>query len=70
MHFLLPTLQAYVLTSDPPQEHEDDTIEQTQQRRKWDNDDYICLGYILNSMYDSFFNTYETVLCTGVVDLL
>ena len=29
MYFLLTTLQvAYVLTSDPPQEHDDETVEQ------------------------------------------
>ena len=62
MHFLLATLQvAYVLTSDPPQEHDDEIVEQIRRRHKWDNDDYICRGHILNSMCDWLFDTYQTV---------
>ena len=62
MHFLLTTLQiAYVLTSDPPKEHDDETIKQIRRHHKWDNSDYICHDHILNSMRDSLFDTYQTV---------
>ena len=62
MHFLLTTLQvAYVLTSDPPQEHDTETVEHIRRCQKWENDDYICRGHILNSMRDSLFDIYQTM---------
>ncbi|GKB85934.1 zinc finger, CCHC-type containing protein [Tanacetum coccineum] len=30
-------------------------------REKWENDDYICRGHILNGMSDSLFNVYTNV---------
>ncbi|GJV31762.1 zinc finger, CCHC-type containing protein [Tanacetum coccineum] len=49
MHFLLTTLKvAYVLSTPRPEFVEEETLEQTRKRYKWDNDDYICRGHILN----------------------
>ncbi|GJR41593.1 hypothetical protein Tco_1309696 [Tanacetum coccineum] len=43
MHFLLITLKvAYVLSTLRPEFVEEETLEQTRKRCKWDNDDYIC----------------------------
>ena len=43
MHFLLTRFHvAYVLTSRPPQEHDNETVEQIQHHQKWENDGYIC----------------------------
>ncbi|GJR25605.1 zinc finger, CCHC-type containing protein [Tanacetum coccineum] len=50
------------LTSTPiPEFVEDETLEQTRKRCKWENDDYICRGHILNSMSDAFLDVYQNV---------
>ena len=60
MKFLLTTLKvAYVLNTPKPQETEAETIEQLRQRQKWDNDDYICTGHILNGLSDALFDVYQ-----------
>ncbi|VFQ77953.1 unnamed protein product [Cuscuta campestris] len=62
MHFLLTTLKVvYVLSTPMPQIMDDDTLEQTRKRCKWENDDYICRGHILNGMSDSLFDVYQNV---------
>nr|GEZ97033.1 hypothetical protein [Tanacetum cinerariifolium] len=38
----------YVLSTPSPKWHEDETLETTRKRMKWENDDYICRGHILN----------------------
>ncbi|GKB56164.1 zinc finger, CCHC-type containing protein [Tanacetum coccineum] len=49
MHFLLTTLKVvYVLTTPMPELLEDATVEAIRRRAKWENDDYICRGHILN----------------------
>ncbi|GJW25284.1 hypothetical protein Tco_0039095 [Tanacetum coccineum] len=49
MHFLLMTLKVvYVLTTPMPELLEYDTLEAIRIRAKWENDDYICMGHILN----------------------
>ncbi|XP_074337415.1 uncharacterized protein LOC141674603 [Apium graveolens] len=40
---------------------EEETVEQTRRRCKWENDDYICRGHILNGMSDSLFDIYQNV---------
>ncbi|GJR49213.1 hypothetical protein Tco_1399734 [Tanacetum coccineum] len=40
---------------------EDDTLEAIRRRAKWENDDYICRGHILNGMSDSLFDIYQNV---------
>nr|GEU54240.1 zinc finger, CCHC-type [Tanacetum cinerariifolium] len=40
---------------------ENPTIEQVRKRAKWDNDDYVCRGLILNGMSDSLFDIYQNV---------
>nr|GEV07736.1 putative reverse transcriptase domain-containing protein [Tanacetum cinerariifolium] len=37
------------------------TVEQVRKRAKWDNDDYVCRGLILNGMSDSLFDVYKNV---------
>ncbi|XP_047974718.1 uncharacterized protein LOC125216966 [Salvia hispanica] len=49
MHFLLTTLKVvHVLTTTMPEPTEDESLEQTRMRLKWENDDYVCRGHILN----------------------
>ncbi|GJZ70130.1 hypothetical protein Tco_0633680 [Tanacetum coccineum] len=50
MHFLLSSMSVvYVLTTPMPEEGGDDaTVEQIRKMAKWDNDDYVCRGLILN----------------------
>ncbi|GJW76654.1 zinc finger, CCHC-type containing protein [Tanacetum coccineum] len=62
MHFLLTTLKVvYVLTTPMPELMEDSTVEAIRIRAKWENDDYICRGHILNGMPDSLFDVYTNV---------
>ncbi|GKE75882.1 hypothetical protein Tco_1537923 [Tanacetum coccineum] len=59
MHFLLSSMSiVYVL---PFEDGENATIEQIKKRNKWDNDDYVCRGSILNAMTDSSFDIYQNV---------
>ncbi|GJX29350.1 zinc finger, CCHC-type containing protein [Tanacetum coccineum] len=51
MHFLLTTLKvAYVLSTPRPKFVEDETLEQTRKRCKWDNDDYNMSRHHLNGI--------------------
>ncbi|GKC80970.1 zinc finger, CCHC-type containing protein [Tanacetum coccineum] len=62
MHLLLTTLKVvYVLTTPMPELLEDATVEAIRMRAKWENDDYICRGHILNGMSDSLFDVYTNV---------
>ncbi|GJX01343.1 zinc finger, CCHC-type containing protein [Tanacetum coccineum] len=68
MHFLLTTLKVvYVLTTPMPKLVEDAIVEAIRIRAKWENDDYICKGHILNedSLSKKFlvsnFNNYKMV---------
>ncbi|GJX72669.1 zinc finger, CCHC-type containing protein [Tanacetum coccineum] len=62
MNFLLTTLKVvYVLTTLMPKLVEDATVEVIRIRAKWENDDYICRGHILNGMSDSLFDVYTNV---------
>nr|GEZ22597.1 40S ribosomal protein S14-2 [Tanacetum cinerariifolium] len=59
---LLTTLKVvYVLTTPMPELLEDEIVEATRIRAKWENDDYICRGHILNGMSDSLFDVYTNV---------
>nr|GFB25738.1 zinc finger, CCHC-type [Tanacetum cinerariifolium] len=62
MHILLTTLKVvYVLTTPMPELLEDDTVEEIGRRAKWENNDYICRGHILNGMSDLIFDIYQNV---------
>ncbi|KAD4178990.1 hypothetical protein E3N88_27581 [Mikania micrantha] len=60
VHFLLTTLKVvYVLSTPCPEIMDDETLEQTRRRLKWENDDYICRGLILNGMSDALFDVHQ-----------
>ncbi len=66
MHFLVSTLKVgYVINMPRPPEPEEgappETIAQIRDRNKWDNDDFICRGHILNGMTDGLFDLYQNV---------
>ncbi|GJX29440.1 zinc finger, CCHC-type containing protein [Tanacetum coccineum] len=62
MHFLLTTLKvAYVLSTPMLEFVENETQEQIRKRCKWENDDYIYRGHILNGMSDAMFDVYRNV---------
>ncbi|GJU36423.1 hypothetical protein Tco_1184777 [Tanacetum coccineum] len=49
MHFLLSSMSmVYVLTTPILEDCENATVEQIRKSAKWDNDDYVCRGLILN----------------------
>ena len=60
MKFLLTSMNvACVLTTPIPADYGDDaTMEQMRARSKWENDDYVCRGLILNGMSDTLFDIY------------
>ena len=47
-----------------PEAIEDEPLEATRRRSKWENDDYICRGHILNNMSDSLFDIYKNLKST------
>ncbi|GJW02391.1 hypothetical protein Tco_1561247 [Tanacetum coccineum] len=50
-HFLLSSMSVVsVLTTPIPEDGDDATVEQLKKRAKWDNDDYVCKGLILNGV--------------------
>ena len=62
MHFLLTTLKVvYVLNTPYPIETENETLDQARRRSKFENDDYICRGHILNSMSNALFDVYQSM---------
>ncbi|XP_045831248.1 uncharacterized protein LOC123922594 [Trifolium pratense] len=62
IHFMLTTLKVvHVLSTPIPEIGEDDTVENLRRRSKWENDDYICRGHILNGMSDPLFDIYQNV---------
>ncbi|KAI3669584.1 hypothetical protein L6452_40840 [Arctium lappa] len=62
MHFLLTTLKVvYVLSTPMPEVMVDEMLEMTRRCGKWENDDYICRGHILNGMCESLFDIYQNV---------
>ncbi|GKE40322.1 hypothetical protein Tco_1463727 [Tanacetum coccineum] len=49
MYFLHSSISVvYVLTTPIPEDAENATMEQIRKRNKWDNDDYVCIGLIIN----------------------
>ncbi|GJU52990.1 zinc finger, CCHC-type containing protein [Tanacetum coccineum] len=63
MHFLLSSMSVVcVLTTPIPEDGGDDaTVEQIRKKAKWDNDDYVYRGLILNGMSNSLFDIYQNV---------
>ncbi|CAM8956477.1 unnamed protein product [Rhodiola kirilowii] len=62
MHFLLTTLKVvHVLSTPIPVVNDDAPIDAIRKRSKWENDDYICRGHILNGMSDLLFDLYQNV---------
>nr|GEU77464.1 zinc finger, CCHC-type [Tanacetum cinerariifolium] len=63
MHFMLSSMSVvYVLTTPMPEDGgENPTVEQVRKRAKWDNDDYVYKGLILNGMSDSLFDIYQNI---------
>ncbi|GKA48302.1 hypothetical protein Tco_0741260 [Tanacetum coccineum] len=51
----------YVLTTPIPKDGETGIVEQIRKMRKWENDNYMCCGIILNSMFHSLFDIYQNV---------
>ncbi|KAL3502884.1 hypothetical protein ACH5RR_037333 [Cinchona calisaya] len=59
MHFLLATLNVvYVLNTPKSMENDKEILGNTRARQKWENDDYIWRGHILNGMSEGLFDTY------------
>ena len=57
---MLTTLNvAYVISTPRPEEKDNETIKELQKRNKWDRNNFICCGHILNAMVDSLFDVYQ-----------
>ncbi|GJS25555.1 zinc finger, CCHC-type containing protein [Tanacetum coccineum] len=62
MHFLLSCMSVvYMLDTSIPKDGENATMKQIRRRNKWENDDYVCRGLILNDMFDPLFDIYQNV---------
>ncbi|GKC05035.1 hypothetical protein Tco_0996645 [Tanacetum coccineum] len=62
MHFFLTTLKVvYVVSTPMPELLEYDTPETIKCRPKWESDDYIFGGHILNGMSDPLFDIFQNV---------
>nr|GEX61645.1 zinc finger, CCHC-type [Tanacetum cinerariifolium] len=62
IRFLLTTLKVvYVLSTPMPEFIEDEPLDQTRRRCKWENDNYIYYGHILNGMSNALFDVYQNV---------
>nr|GEV57656.1 glucose and ribitol dehydrogenase-like [Tanacetum cinerariifolium] len=60
MQFILATLKvAYVLTKPYLEESGNKTLVASRERLKFENDDFICCGHILNAMLDPLFDVYQ-----------
>ncbi|GKC85573.1 zinc finger, CCHC-type containing protein [Tanacetum coccineum] len=59
IHFLLSTINVvYVLATSIPEDGDNATLDQIRKKSKWENDDYVCRGIILNGMSDPLFDIY------------
>ncbi|GKB65678.1 zinc finger, CCHC-type containing protein [Tanacetum coccineum] len=72
MHFFLTTLKVvYVLSTPMPEVVEDEMLEQTRKRCKWENKDYICRGHIWNlKCLMPLFEVTKTWVRKGVMNKL
>ncbi|WZZ58713.1 hypothetical protein YC2023_058820 [Brassica napus] len=65
MHFLLTNLNVVYVLNMPmptvPEDAENESLDETRKQLKWENDDYICRGHILNGMSDPLFDVYLNV---------
>ncbi|CAM8922792.1 unnamed protein product [Rhodiola kirilowii] len=65
MHFLLTHLKVvYVLSTPCPKVGDNALVGAFRERNKWENDDYIARGHILNGMSDPLFDLYQNVEST------
>ncbi|GJV76378.1 zinc finger, CCHC-type containing protein [Tanacetum coccineum] len=72
MHFCLSTMSVvYVLNIPNPDKGDDGTVEQIRRRNKWVNDDYVCRGINLNSIFTQHkMNMDEVIQVFCVIDKL
>nr|GEX17873.1 hypothetical protein [Tanacetum cinerariifolium] len=72
MHFLLSSMSlVYVLTTPILEEGENDIVEQIRKRAKWDNDDYVYRGLILNGIFTQYkMSMDEAIKVSCIIDKL
>ncbi|GJY12127.1 hypothetical protein Tco_0381436 [Tanacetum coccineum] len=62
MHFWPSSMSmVYVLITPIFEYGENATVDQIRRKARWDNDDYVCRGLILNGMSGPLFDTYHNV---------
>ncbi|KAK3010324.1 hypothetical protein RJ639_011732 [Escallonia herrerae] len=65
MHFLLVKVKVYYVIVNPrppePGENEEESVAKTRKRLRWDQDDEICRGHILNGMSNTLFDACHTI---------
>nr|GEZ51906.1 hypothetical protein [Tanacetum cinerariifolium] len=71
MYFLLSSMSfVYMLTTPIPEDGENATMDQIRKRNKWDNDDYVCRGLILNGMSDPLSDIYQNVESSETIPVM
>ncbi|GJZ39227.1 hypothetical protein Tco_0585790 [Tanacetum coccineum] len=62
MHFLLSTMSmVYVLNMPIPDDEDDATVHQLRRMDKWENNDYVFHGIILNSMANIWLRMHQAM---------
>nr|GEV36037.1 zinc finger, CCHC-type [Tanacetum cinerariifolium] len=62
IHFLLSSMSVvYVMTTHILDDGDNAIVDQIKKKAKWDNDDYVCRGLILNGIYYYLFDIYQNV---------
>ncbi|GJY27893.1 zinc finger, CCHC-type containing protein [Tanacetum coccineum] len=57
MHFFLTSMNVVYVSSTP----DDAIVESIRNKRKWEYDDYVCKGLILNGMFDNLFDICQNI---------
>ncbi|GKA59824.1 hypothetical protein Tco_0759137 [Tanacetum coccineum] len=57
----------YVLSTPSLEWSENETLETTRKRMKWENDDYICRGHILNGQYTQHNLMMDEAISVAVI---
>ena len=48
-----------MISTPKPEDKDNETLKEARKLNKWENDDFICRGHILNDMCDSLFDIYQ-----------
>ncbi|GAV82165.1 UBN2_2 domain-containing protein [Cephalotus follicularis] len=60
IYFFLSALKlSHVLNEEKPTKKENEIVAEIRTRNKWNEDDFMCKGHILNALSNSLYDVYE-----------